>query len=56
MLHVWRTQAVEINICILQDYTIPAGHMMLLSPYWSHRNPKYFPEPDTFKPVRSIAP
>lgn len=23
----------------------------MLSPYWLHRNPKYFPDPEMFKPV-----
>ena len=23
----------------------------MVSPYWSHKNPKYFPDPDTFNPV-----
>ncbi|XP_060113690.1 24-hydroxycholesterol 7-alpha-hydroxylase [Heteronotia binoei] len=36
----------------LQNFVIPAGDMLMLSPYWSHRNPKYFPEPESFKPDR----
>lgn len=31
---------------------IPKGDMLMVSPFWSHRNPKYFPEPDNFNPVR----
>ena len=30
---------------------IPAGHMLMLSPYWSHRNSDYFPDAESFKPV-----
>lgn len=36
----------------INGYTIPAGHMLMLSPYWSHRNPKYFPQPELFAPDR----
>ncbi|XP_065586482.1 24-hydroxycholesterol 7-alpha-hydroxylase [Cyrtonyx montezumae] len=36
----------------IQDFTIPAGDMLILSPYWLHRNPKYFPDPEMFKPDR----
>ncbi|XP_044531268.1 24-hydroxycholesterol 7-alpha-hydroxylase [Gracilinanus agilis] len=37
---------------LLLNYTIPAGDMLMLSPFWIHRNPKYFPEPELFKPER----
>ncbi|XP_078503772.1 24-hydroxycholesterol 7-alpha-hydroxylase isoform X1 [Lissotriton helveticus] len=36
----------------IDDYIVPAGDMLMLSPYWMHRNPKYFPEPEMFKPER----
>ncbi|OXB53894.1 hypothetical protein ASZ78_001388 [Callipepla squamata] len=36
----------------IQDFTIPAGDMLVLSPYWLHRNPNYFPDPEMFKPDR----
>uniref|UniRef100_A0A8C1GM93 Cytochrome P450, family 39, subfamily A, polypeptide 1 n=1 Tax=Cyprinus carpio TaxID=7962 RepID=A0A8C1GM93_CYPCA len=36
----------------LQNYVIPPGDMLMLSPYWAHRNPKYFPDPEDFKPER----
>ncbi|CAM4639511.1 24-hydroxycholesterol 7-alpha-hydroxylase isoform X3 [Lepidochelys kempii] len=36
----------------IQTFTIPTGDMLMLSPYWVHRNPKYFPDPETFKPDR----
>lgn len=35
-----------------QNYTVPSGDLLMLSPFWLHRNPKYFPEPDLFKPER----
>ncbi|XP_051501448.1 24-hydroxycholesterol 7-alpha-hydroxylase-like isoform X2 [Myxocyprinus asiaticus] len=36
----------------LQNYIIPSGDMLMLSPYWAHRNPKLFPDPEDFKPER----
>ncbi|XP_018422304.1 PREDICTED: 24-hydroxycholesterol 7-alpha-hydroxylase isoform X2 [Nanorana parkeri] len=34
------------------NYEIPPGDLLMLSPYWVHREPKCFPEPETFKPER----
>ncbi|XP_074093206.1 24-hydroxycholesterol 7-alpha-hydroxylase [Macrotis lagotis] len=34
------------------NYTVPSGDILMMSPFWSHRNPKYFPEPEVFKPER----
>ncbi|XP_021547726.1 24-hydroxycholesterol 7-alpha-hydroxylase isoform X1 [Neomonachus schauinslandi] len=34
------------------NYTVPPGDLLMLSPFWLHRNPKYFPEPELFKPER----
>ncbi|XP_054110034.1 24-hydroxycholesterol 7-alpha-hydroxylase isoform X2 [Callithrix jacchus] len=34
------------------NYIIPPGDLLMLSPFWLHRNPKYFPEPELFKPER----
>ncbi|XP_039551945.1 24-hydroxycholesterol 7-alpha-hydroxylase isoform X2 [Passer montanus] len=39
-----------INPIRIKNFTIPAGDMLMLSPYWLHRNPKYFPDPEMFKP------
>nr|XP_006625743.1 PREDICTED: 24-hydroxycholesterol 7-alpha-hydroxylase isoform X1 [Lepisosteus oculatus] len=36
----------------IQNYTIPAGDMLMLSPFWAHRNPEFFPEPEEYKPER----
>uniref|UniRef100_A0A8C0H327 Lanosterol 14-alpha demethylase n=1 Tax=Chelonoidis abingdonii TaxID=106734 RepID=A0A8C0H327_CHEAB len=41
-----------VNPIKIQAFTIPAGDMLMLSPYWVHRNPKYFPDPETFRPDR----
>lgn len=34
------------------NYTVPSGDLLMLSPFWLHRNPKFFPEPESFKPER----
>lgn len=34
------------------NYEIPPGDLLMLSPYWVHRDPKYFPDPEKFKPER----
>ncbi|NXY77809.1 CP39A hydroxylase, partial [Glareola pratincola] len=39
-----------VNPIKIQNYIVPAGDMLMLSPYWLHRNPKYFPDPEMFKP------
>ncbi|XP_071755563.1 24-hydroxycholesterol 7-alpha-hydroxylase [Centroberyx gerrardi] len=36
----------------IQNYIIPPGDLLMVSPYWAHRNPQYFPEPEEFKPER----
>ncbi|OWK55824.1 24-hydroxycholesterol 7-alpha-hydroxylase [Lonchura striata] len=41
-----------INPIKIKNFTVPAGDMLMLSPYWLHRNPKYFPDPEIFKPDR----
>ncbi|XP_069879698.1 24-hydroxycholesterol 7-alpha-hydroxylase isoform X2 [Dipodomys merriami] len=36
----------------IMNFTIPPGDLLMVSPFWLHRNPKYFPEPELFKPER----
>ncbi len=36
----------------LGDYTIPAGSTVLLSQWVTHRDPRYYPEPERFLPER----
>jgi len=36
----------------LGDVSIPAGSVLALSPYVTHRNPRYWPEPERFDPER----
>jgi len=37
------------------DYTIPAGSVILVSPYATHRDPRWFPDPLQFRPERWFA-
>ncbi|KAG7460899.1 hypothetical protein MATL_G00203870 [Megalops atlanticus] len=36
----------------IQNYIIPPGDLLMMSPFWAHRNPQYFPDPEEFKPER----
>ncbi|XP_070567755.1 24-hydroxycholesterol 7-alpha-hydroxylase-like [Ptychodera flava] len=36
----------------IREYTIPAGDLLMLSPYWAHRNVTLFPDPEKFNPDR----
>uniref|UniRef100_A0A4W4GQ29 Cytochrome P450, family 39, subfamily A, polypeptide 1 n=1 Tax=Electrophorus electricus TaxID=8005 RepID=A0A4W4GQ29_ELEEL len=36
----------------LQNYIIPSGDLLMLSPFWAHREPRYFTDPEDFKPER----
>jgi cytochrome P450 len=37
-------------------YTVPAGTLVLLSPYVMHRDPRYYRDPDQFDPERWASP
>jgi cytochrome P450 len=47
-----------LNDVTLGGYTIPRGTSILLSPYITHRNPRYYDRPESFEPQRweTIAP
>ncbi|OWF39163.1 24-hydroxycholesterol 7-alpha-hydroxylase [Mizuhopecten yessoensis] len=36
----------------VKEMVIPEGDMLMLSPYWAHRNPKYFTASEEFRPDR----
>lgn len=36
----------------VQGFTIPKGDMLMISPYWAHRNESAFPDADSFVPDR----
>jgi cytochrome P450 len=51
----WLLSRRTIGPDVLSGYPIPAGTDVLLSPYLLHRNPRYWSDPDTFKPERFSA-
>ncbi|HEV2861663.1 MAG TPA: cytochrome P450 [Pyrinomonadaceae bacterium] len=38
--------------CEVGGYKVPAGSLVILSQYVTHRDPRYFPEPERFDPER----
>jgi cytochrome P450 len=46
---VARTSAVDMRV---GDYTVPARSSVLISPYITHRDPRWWPDPETFRPER----
>jgi cytochrome P450 len=47
---VWLFSRQSINDDLLGKYSIPAGTNIYLCPYYTHRDPKLWSEPDTFYP------
>ena len=48
----WILSRRTIEPDVLAGYEIPAGTSVMLSPYILHRHPKYWKEPDAFRPER----
>nr|XP_023891590.1 beta-amyrin 28-oxidase-like [Quercus suber]POE61773.1 beta-amyrin 28-oxidase [Quercus suber] len=42
----------SINKFTYAGFTIPKGWKILWSPYSTHKNPKHFPDPEKFDPLR----
>lgn len=40
------------DACTIQGYEIPAGALLLISPWLLHRDPRFYETPDTFCPTR----
>jgi cytochrome P450 len=49
---VWPIPRVAVSDDQLGPYHIPAGSMVVVSPYVVHRNPDFWPEPEKFDPER----
>jgi cytochrome P450 len=43
-----------LETCRLGDYTIPRGSGIVISPYVSHRNERFFPDAERFAPERFL--
>ena len=39
-------------VLVIGGYDIPAGATVMIAPYIIHRDPKYFPDPESFQPER----
>lgn len=40
----------------LAGYTVPQGHLVMLVPWATHRDPRLFPNPEAFDPSRFLGP
>ncbi len=48
----WLLSRRTVEADTLSGYEIPAGSDVFLSPYFLHRHPRYWQEPDAFRPER----
>jgi cytochrome P450 len=48
----WVLGREAVEDCALGGFDIPAGSQVYACPYWTHRNPNYFPNPERFWPER----
>jgi cytochrome P450 len=47
---------IDTQDMVLNGYKIPRGTIVGMSSWMMHRNPKIFPDPDTFRPERWLDP
>jgi cytochrome P450 len=48
----WLLSRRTLDADVLAGFDIPAGADVLLSPYLLHRHPRFWPDPDVFRPER----
>jgi cytochrome P450 len=48
----WVVGRLAIKDCEIGSYVVPAGALVLLSQYVTHRDARYFPDPSRFDPLR----
>jgi cytochrome P450 len=51
----WLLSRRALEADVLGGFEIPAGADVLLSPYLLHRHPRFWPDPDVFRPERFAA-
>jgi cytochrome P450 len=49
---VWLIVRGVLEDCSLGEYSVPVGSTILISPYVTHRDPRFFDRPDSFLPDR----
>jgi cytochrome P450 len=49
---VWSISRVVLEEHEMAGYTIPAGAIVVVSPYLVHRDPRWYPDPERFDPGR----
>jgi cytochrome P450 len=52
----WAIGRMAVEELELDGYRIPRKSIILLSPYTMHRDPRWWPDPDQFRPERWAAP
>ncbi len=52
---VWNLSRRAAVDCEIGSYRVPAGSLLLFSPYLIHHDPRYYPEPERFDPSRWTA-
>src|SRR5579884_469110 len=48
----WAVSRTALADCEIAGHSIPAGATVLMSQYVVHRDPRFFPDPETFRPER----
>ncbi|MFZ1755232.1 MAG: cytochrome P450 [Caldilineaceae bacterium] len=48
----WAIGRTAINDCVIGEYPVPAGSLVLMSQWVTHRDPRYFANASTFRPER----
>jgi cytochrome P450 len=48
----WTLERMAVNDCEIGGYTIKANTLVLMSQYIAHRDPRWWPEPEKFDPMR----